>query len=468
MTETAATSPALGGVLDLIGNTPLVRLTGFDTGPCELFLKLELQNPGGSIKDRIGLSMIQAAEESGAIRPGGALIEATAGNTGLALALVAARKGYRLTLVIPDKMSQEKVFHLRAMGAEVHMTRSDVGKGHPEYYQDLAARLASETSAFYVNQFENAANPQAHETATGPELYRQMDGKIDAVVCGVGSGGTLTGLSRYFEKALPNVEMVLADPVGSVLADYFHSGKVGQAGSWLVEGVGEDFIPKFCDLSRVREAYSISDEESFLTARELLRNDGILAGSSSGLLLAAALRYCRAQSGPKRVVTFACDSGNKYLSKMFNDFWMRDQGYLRGPAFGDLRDVITRWHDQGSVVEVAPDDLLLVAYSRMKLYDVSQLPVLENGKIVGLLDESDLLRAIHDDESAFRQPVRQHMTSKLITVQRTAPLDSLHALLDRGLVVIVCDGQRFLGLITGIDVLNYFRRMPRRNSRPPQ
>jgi cystathionine beta-synthase len=467
MPENNVTNAALQGALDLIGNTPLVRLTGFDSGPCELYLKLELQNPGGSIKDRIGLSMIEAAEQSGAIRPGGMLIEATAGNTGLALALVAARKGYRLTLVIPDKMSQEKIFHLRAMGADVRLTRSDVGKGHPEYYQDLAARLAAESGAFYVNQFENAANPLAHETTTGPELYRQMQGKLDAVVCGVGSGGTLTGLSRYFGKVMPNVEMVLADPVGSVLADYFETGKVGRAGSWLVEGVGEDFIPKFCDLSRVRRAYSISDEESFLTARELLRNDGILAGSSSGLLLAAALRYCREQSTPKRVVTFACDSGNKYLSKMFNDFWMRDQGYLRGPAFGDLRDLIARWHDQGSVVELAPDDLLLVAYSRMKLYDVSQLPVIQDGKIVGLVDESDLLRAIHDDEAAFRQPVRQHMTSKLITVERTAPLESLHALLDRGLVVIVVDGERFLGLITSIDVLNYFRRMPRRNSLPP-
>ncbi len=459
----AETSASQGDVLDLIGNTPLLELRGFDTGPCQLFVKLENQNPGGSIKDRIGLSMIRAAEQSGQLKPGGALVEATAGNTGLALALVASRKGYRLTLVIPDKMSQEKVFHLRAMGADVHMTRSDVGKGHPDYYQDLAARLAQESGAFYVNQFENSANPLAHETTTGPELYRQLGGRIDAVVCGVGSGGTLSGLSRYFERVAPHAEVVLADPVGSVLSEYVRTGTLGQAGSWLVEGVGEDFIPKICDLSRVRQAFSISDEESFLTARALLRNDGILAGSSSGLLVAAALRYCRAQTSPKRVATFVCDSGNKYLSKMFNDFWMRDQGFLRGPAFGDLRDVIARSHEQGSVVAVAPDDLLLVAYSRMKLYDVSQLPVLDNGKIVGLLDESDMLLAIHEDEAAFRHPVRRHMSSKLITVERTASLDSLHPLLDRGLVVIVCEGDRFLGLITRIDLLNYFRRTPLRS-----
>ena len=451
-------SNAEAGVLGLIGNTPLVKLQRFDTGPCELFVKLENQNPGGSIKDRIGLSMIEAAEKSGALRPGATLVEATAGNTGLGLALVAARKGYRLILVIPDKMSQEKIFHLRAMGAEIHLTRSDVGKGHPEYYQDMAERIAREAGGYYINQFGNPANPLAHETSTGPEIHRQLDGKLDAIVCGVGSGGTLTGISRYFARAQPEVKLVLADPVGSVLAGYVKTKTIGQAGSWLVEGVGEDFIPPICDLSRVSEAITISDEESFMTARALLRDEGILAGSSSGLLVAAAVRYCRAQSSPKRVVTFVCDSGNKYLSKMFNDYWMRDQGFLRGPGYGDLRDLIARTPERGTVVAVAPDDMLLVAYSRMKLYDVSQLPVLQDDKIVGILDESDLLVAIHADQAAFRRPVREYMTSKLITVERSASVDSLHPLLDRGLVVIVCDGERFLGLITRIDVLNYLRR----------
>jgi cystathionine beta-synthase len=261
------TATARTGVLALIGNTPVVRLESFDTGPCELFVKLENQNPGGSIKDRIGLAMIEAAEASGAIGPGGTLVEATAGNTGLALALVARRKGYHLILVIPDKMSQEKVLHLRALGAEVHMTRSDVAKGHPEYYQDLAQRIAAESGGFYVNQFGNPANPHAHEMTTGPELWTQMDGRLDAVVCGVGSGGTITGLSRFFARQAPHVEMVLADPAGSVLAGYVATGTVGEAGSWLVEGIGEDFIPPIVDLSRVRHAYTIPDEESFLTAR---------------------------------------------------------------------------------------------------------------------------------------------------------------------------------------------------------
>src|SRR3954471_18847537 len=269
-------SPA-SNVLDLIGHTPLVRLRRFGAGPRELFVKLESQNPGGSIKDRIGRSMIEAAEREGKIKPGSTLVEATAGNTGIGLALVASQKGYRLTLVIPDKMSQEKILHLRALGARIVVTRSDVGKGHPAYYQDLAERIASETpDSFYVNQFGNPANPLAHEQTTGPEIWEQAGGRLDAVVCGVGSGGTLTGLSRYFARVAPDVEMVLADPVGSVLAEYTRTGTIGRAGSWLVEGIGEDFLPPIADLSRVRQAYSISDAESLETARLLLKNEGIL------------------------------------------------------------------------------------------------------------------------------------------------------------------------------------------------
>ncbi|HEY5372789.1 MAG TPA: cystathionine beta-synthase [Polyangiaceae bacterium] len=450
--------PPFDDVLSLIGNTPLVRVSRMDTGPCELYLKLENQNPGGSIKDRIGLSMIEAAEKSGAIQPGATLVEATAGNTGLGLALVAARKGYKLVLVIPDKMSQEKVHHLRALGAEVRMTRSDVGKGHPEYYQDYAERIAKELGAYFINQFANPANPLAHEQTTAPEIWKQMDGRLDAVVCGVGSGGTLTGFSRYFERVGPNVELVLADPKGSILADYVVSGKLGTAGSWLVEGVGEDFVPSICDLSRVHKAYTVSDEESFNAARTLLKEEGIFGGSSSGTLLAAALRYCHEQTTKKRVVSLICDSGGKYLSKMFNDYWMRDQGFIPGTSYGDLRDLISRRAETGAVVAVAPSDTLLIAYSRMRLYDVSQLPVLEHGEIVGIVDESDLLLATHRDASIFRNPVREFMSTKLVTVDAHASLESVMPLFDQGLVVIVRDHEHFSGLITRMDVLNHLRR----------
>lgn len=313
-------------VLDLIGHTPLLRLNHLDTGRCELLLKLENQNPGGSIKDRVALSMIEHAERSGKLLPGGTIIEATAGNTGLGLALIATQKGYPLILVVPDKMSQEKIFHLRALGVDVRLTRSDVTKGHPEYYQDYALRLAADIpGSFYIDQFSNKANPLAHATGTAVELWEQTGGHIDAIVVGVGSGGTLGGLQQFFNEHSPQTEFVLADPCGSILADVVEHGHHGEVGNWLVEGIGEDFVPSLADFERVQHAYRISDREAFSTARELLTHEGVLAGSSTGTLLAAALRYCQAQSTPKRVVTFACDSGNKYLSKMFNDQWLSQQ-----------------------------------------------------------------------------------------------------------------------------------------------
>ena len=445
-------------VLQLIGNTPLVEVRRLDTGRCRLFLKLENQNPGGSIKDRIALTMIEAAEREGHLKPDSLIVEATAGNTGLGLALVAALKGYRLLIVVPDKMSQEKIFHLKAMGAEVVLTRSDVTKGHPEYYQDLAARLARENKAFYVNQFGNPANPLAHEKTTGPEIWEQMGHKVDAVVAGVGTGGTLSGLSRFFARVAPQAEMVLADPAGSVLVEYLETGEIGKAGSWLVEGIGEDFIPPVCDLSRVKKAYSIPDKEAFLTCRELLRKEGIMAGTSSGTLIAAALRYCREQGEAKRVVSFVPDSGNKYLSKVYNDYWMIDQGFIQRETYGDLRDLIARRHKEHAVATVSADETVLAAHQRMKLYDVSQLPVLKDGRIVGIVDEEDILMEVIDNPAHFREPVTEAMERLLVTVPPSASLEQLMDIFKRGLVAIVVDGDEFLGLITRIDFLNWLRR----------
>jgi cystathionine beta-synthase len=466
MSMTAHTSAPLvpdhetaNGLLGLIGNTPLVELTQLDAGPCRLFAKLEGQNPGGSIKDRPALSMISAFERDGRLRPGGTLVEATAGNTGLGLALVAALKGYRLILVIPDKMSREKVLHLKALGAEVVMTRSDVGKGHPAYYQDVAARITAETpGAVFVNQFANPANPLAHETGTAPEIFQQMDRRVDAVVCGVGSGGTLTGISRFFARVSPGTEIVLADPQGSILVDVVEGRPPGELGSWLVEGIGEDFVPPNADLARVTRGYTIPDAESFAAARDLLRKEGILAGSSSGTLLAAALRYCREQPAEKRVVTLFPDSGNKYLSKMFNDAWMADQGFVQRPQQGDLRDLIVRRYDEGASITLAPDDTLNFAYSRMKFYDVSQLPVLVDDQVVGIIDESDLLMATFADPGRFAGPVSSAMTTRVETVAASTPLSALLPVFDRGHVVVVVDGPHFLGLITRIDLINHLRR----------
>ena len=447
-------------VLQMIGHTPLIAVKHLDTGPCRLFLKLENQNPGGSIKDRIGLYLIEAAEREGLLPPGGTLIEATAGNTGLGLALVAAQKGYRLLLVIPDKMSQEKIFHLKAMGAEVVLTRSDVTKGHPEYYRDLAERLAHETpNSFLVNQFGNPANPRAHEETTAPEIWEQMDHDLDAFVCGVGTGGTLTGLSRYFAQVAPNAEAVLADPAGSVLAGYVKTGKMPQEhGSWLVEGIGGDYVPPVADLSRVRSAYTISDAESFKTCRELLAKEGIIAGTSSGTLISAALRYCREQTQPKRVVTFVCDSGNKYLSKVYNDYWMLDQGFLERERFGDLRDLIARRHWERAAVTVQASEPVMAAYRRMKLYDVSQIPVMRDGRIVGIVDEEDILLEVFANPNHFSEPVTAAMESHLVTVPVDAPVQQLMEIFKRGMVAIVMKDGEFQGLVTRIDLLNWLRR----------
>lgn len=447
-------------VLQLIGETPIVKAQHLDTGVCELYLKLECMNPGGSIKDRIGLRMIEAAEARGDIRPGATLVEGTAGNTGIGLALVAQQKGYKLLLVVPDKMSREKIFNLRAMGAEVVLTRSDVAKGHPDYYQDMAARIARETpGAYFINQFGNPDNPAAHEHGTGPEILRQMDGDFDAIVFGCGSSGTMTGLSRYFAKAAPKVELILADPVGSILTQYINEGVLStKSGSWLVEGIGEDFLPDISDFTRVKKAYAITDKESFLAGRELLIKEGVLGGSSSGTLLAAALKYCKEQTTPKKVVVFVCDTGNKYLSKMYNDYWMLDQGFLERPQYGDLRDLILRPYAQRDTVVVGPNDTLHIAYQRMKMYDVSQLPVMDGDEIVGIVDESDVLMHVFGQDQKFKDPVSTAMVRKLDKLEVTAPMATLLPVFDRGHVAIVMDGPKFLGLITRIDLLNYLRR----------
>jgi cystathionine beta-synthase len=447
-------------VLDLIGNTPMVEVKCFDTGNSRLFLKLENANPGGSIKDRIGLSMIENAEKEGKIKPGFTLIEATAGNTGLGLALVAAKKGYKLLLVIPDKMSQEKISHLRALGVEIILTRSDVEKGHPDYYQDYALRLSKEIpNSFYVNQFNNWANPYAHETTTGPEIWEQMDQDVDAIVVAVGSAGTIGGLSDFFKKVKPDIEMVLADPEGSILKDYFYTNSIVKAGSWMVEGVGEDFIPLQCDLSLVKAAFTVTDKEAFLTARELLLKEGILAGSSTGVLICAALKYAQQQTKPKKIVTFVCDSGNKYLSKMYNDYWMIDNGFIEREKLNDLRDIISRNTNDKSVITVKPEDTVLQAYSKMKLYDISQIPVVENEKVVGIVDEYDILLALEDENTVhFKNQIGECMSLNLETLKPNDSHYKLIALLKKGHVAIIEDETTFYGIITKIDFINYMKR----------
>jgi cystathionine beta-synthase len=456
----------MASVLDLIGDTPLIEVTRIDRGPCRLFLKLESANPSGSVKDRPARAMIEAAEADGRLKPGGTIVEATAGNTGLGLALVGGRKGYRTVLVVPDKMAREKVLHAKAMGAEVISTRSDVGKGHPDYYQDLAEAITQRTpGAIYINQFANPANPRAHEATTGPEILRQLEGQVDAIVVGVGSGGTLTGIGRFMRQASPKTAMILADPEGSVLAPYIETGRMGAAGSWAVEGIGEDFVPPNADLSLVGKAYAIPDAESFAMARDLLRAEGVLAGSSSGTLLAAALRYCRAQDAPRRVVSLVCDSGAKYLSKVFNPTFLAQEGWTHPHRHGTVRDVVTHRYSEGTAVVVRPQDNLRTVFARMRSADVSQLPVVdERGHVVGLVDESDVLAALltepDDANKAFERPVQDVMVTRLVTISADAPIADLVPLFRKDYIAIVMDSDQFLGIATRLDLINYFRITP--------
>ena len=451
-------SPSL---LDLIGNTPMVKLTSFDTGLCELYVKLEFQNPGGSIKDRIALSIIEDAERSGELVSGGTIIEATAGNTGIGLALVGALKGYQVILVIPDKMSREKIFHLEGLGARIVITRSDVPEGHPEYYQDLARQIASVTKdSFLANQFSNPSNPAAHRTQTAPEIWRQMDCNVDAVVTGVGSGGTVTGLAEFLKEKNPSIQMVVADPDGSVVADAVTKGHYNYDGrSWLVEGIGEDFIPDNLNLSLTDDAVVVSDKEAFRALDILLKKEGILGGSSSGTLIAGAVKWCQKQEVAKRVVTFVCDTGNKYLSKAYNKSWLHDNDLSEKTSSGDLSDLINCRADEGEMIAVASSDTLTTAYNRMRSADVSQIPVIDDSNLVGVLDEGDLLMTVSSDQSTFVMPVSKFMTTHLVILQKDSTIDEVQRVLAGGKVAIIFDADTFLGFVTRVDLINYFRRL---------
>ena len=446
-------------LLSMIGNTPMLKLTAFDTGPCELFVKLESQNPGGSIKDRVGLAIIEEAEKSGELKPGGTIIEATAGNTGIGLALVAAIKGYKIILVIPDKMSREKILHLEGLGAEIVLTRSDVPEGHPEYYQDLARTIVAKTpGSFLANQFSNPANPMIHRTTTGPEIWEQMDGNIDAMVAGVGSGGTITGLAEFFKEKNPDIQMVAADPEGSIVADAVIKGSFSyDGGSWLVEGVGEDFIPDNLNVDLLDDAEVVTDKEAFQTLQILIREEGVLGGSSTGTLVAGAVKWCQKQTSPKRVVTFICDTGNKYLSKAFNKSWLHDNDLLEVETAGDVTDLINRRADQGDMISVSVSDTLLTAYKRMRASDISQIPVLDGERLVGVLDEEDLLFNVSKSDNAFTQLVTEFMVTDLDVLPVGASEEDLLNTLTQGKVAIIYDGDTFVGFITKVDLINHYR-----------
>jgi cystathionine beta-synthase len=441
-------------ILQSIGKTPLVRLRRLAADvPAGVAVKVEAANPGGSVKDRVGLAMIVEAERHGLLRPGGTIIEATAGNTGVGLAMVAAVKGYRCIFVLPDKMSIEKVALLRAYGAEVVITPTSVAPDSPDSYNGVADRLAREIpGAWRPNQFTNLANPDIHYHSTGPEIWEQTDGRITAFVAGVGTGGTISGVARYLKERKPDVKIIGADPEGSVLSG-------GSPRPWKVEGIGEDFVPRTFNSQLVDEWIRVGDAESFHVARSLARREGILAGGSSGTNVAAALRYARRLTRDDLVVALVCDTGRNYMSKFFDDAWLAANDLQESELLpGSLADLLAS-RGPRQLVTITPDATVAAAIDLMQAAGISQLPVVQDHRSVGCIQEVTLARVLHDRTDPNKVTVGEVMARPLPTLDAGVHLDEAYRLLLAGNtgVLAVSDGK-VVDIVTRIDLVHYWRQ----------
>ncbi len=449
-------------VLDSIGWTPLIRLTRVTRGiATPVWVKAETRNPGGSVKDRIGIPIIEAAEREGRLKPGGTIVEGTSGNTGVALAIAAALKGYRCIFTMPDKMSQEKVRLLKAYGAEVVITPTAVPPDHPDSYVMTAKRIAKETpNAVLADQFYNQANPDAHYAVTGPEIWEQTEGEVTHVVAGAGTGGTITGVGRFLKSKNPKVQMICGDPVGSILAEYWRSGGTHKAEGvpYKVEGIGQDKIPGALDMTVIDEFQTVGDRDAFAMARRLTREEGLFAGGSSGLLVHVALTVARRINDPKAcVVTFLCDTGERYLSKLYSDEWMREN-QMMDQARTTLGQLLEGKHGAAptTVVSVAPQATVRQALRLMALHDISQLPVMENGNCVGSVSESALSATALDDVKTLERGVSDVMDSAFPTVETTQSADAIVKVLSKANpAVLVRENGVVRGIVTRSDMLAF-------------
>jgi cystathionine beta-synthase len=485
MDATKVETQIYNNILETLGNTPLVRLNMVTKGvAAQIVAKVEFFNPGGSVKDRIGINMIEDAERQGLIRPGGTIVEATSGNTGVGLAIAAAIKGYKCVFVLPDKQSIEKIKQLRAFGARVIVTPTNVEPEDPRSYYSVAKQVARETpNAILANQYHNPANPATHYQSTGPELWRQTGGKIDAFICGMGTGGTISGVGRYLKEQNPHVQIVGVDPVGSILYDYFKTGQMNEAHSYKIEGIGEDFIPSIYDFNVIDDMVKVGDKESFLMARRLVREEGIFCGGSSGSAVVGAIRYAVENNlGPdKLVVVLLPDSGYRNLGKVFDDEWMRENRYLDS-AMEDARvSNVLNAKGRQELITAHQTENVAEVIAKMKAHDVSQLPVVrDEHHLIGLVTEVSLLKYLLDGHTtdAGQQAIGEIdvLDRNVPTVTPDTPLEALMSVFTTGSVAVVIerdsdtnehtsehshqgaaqnDHRRVSGIVTKIDLLSY-------------
>jgi len=448
-------------ILEVIGKTPMVRLNRVARGVrATMLAKLEYLNPGGSVKDRIGMMMLEAAEKAGKIKPGGTIIEGTSGNTGMGLALAAAIKGYQCIFTMPDKMSQEKIDALRALGAEVIVTPSQVDHHDPRSYHSVALRLSREIpNSIYPNQYENPANTEAHYRTTGPEIWEQTEGKVTDVVISVGTGGTVTGVARFLKERNPKIRVIGADPVGSIFAELFKTGRKPAVQPYKLEGIGQDEKPANVDFSVIDEIYAVSDKDAFLLTRQLARYEGIFAGGSAGAALYAALKCADRLAENDLVVIIIPDSGTRYLSKIYNDNWMRENQFLESrikvSAGQILQDKVRR---AGTLVSIPLAVTVEQAAALMREHDISQLPVLEGGEVVGSISETRILDILVSDPVAKRKPVAEYMEKPFPIISEDAPIEEIaHNMDHQRPAVLVRRGTGF-DIITKSDLIFFLTK----------
>jgi len=444
-------------ITEVVGFTPLIRLNSVNAGaPGTIYVKCEFLSPGGSVKDRIGLAMVEAAEREGRLKPGGVIVEATSGNTGMALAMVAAIRGYRCIFTMPDKMSQEKVKLLRSFGAEVVIVPTAVPPDHPEHYTMKAQSIARETpGAILADQFYNPANAQAHYDTTGPEIWEQTEGKVTHFFAGSGTGGTITGVGRYLKEQNPDVQIVGVDPAGSVLRSFFDTGEMIQGEPYKVEGLGSDKIPGALDMSVTDRWVTVTDAQSFGMTRRLAREEGLFGGGSSGLLVHAAVEAAKELDDSEAVfVTLLPDWGEHYLTKIYDDDWMRENGFLKRahPSVHDM--VSSKDVELSELISVQPSTPVRVALSTLSSHNVSQLPVILDGESMGSLTESELMASVIEDPELLDRPVEAIMDASFPIVDSHMDAESAAGLLTRkNPAVLVREGGELQGILTRYDVV---------------